>query len=75
MGAHNTDPTQSNRWIGWSAQFSGCLQAFSRSHQFSNLPDISEIVHGPLTQHLLQGDFASLLMPRGLVPHSFLGLE
>jgi hypothetical protein len=46
------------------AQFSRCLQVFSRSHQLSDLPDMSQIVHGPLIQHLLQGDFAGLLMPR-----------
>jgi len=37
---------------------------FSRSHQLSDLPDMSQIVHGPLMQHLLQGDFAGLLVPR-----------
>ena len=46
------------------AQFSRCLQVFSRSHQLSDLPDMSQIVHGPLMQHLLQGDFAGLLVPR-----------
>src|SRR5208283_5709470 len=45
------------------AQFSRRLQVFSRSHQLSNLPDMSQIVHGPLMQHLLQGDFAGLLVP------------
>src|SRR5207237_896482 len=35
------------------AQFSRCLQVFSRSHQLSDLPDMSQIVHGPLMQHLL----------------------
>jgi hypothetical protein len=46
------------------AQLSRCLQVFSRSHQLSDLPDMSQIVHGPLMQHLLQGDFAGLLVPR-----------
>ncbi len=39
-------------------------EVFSRSHQLSDLPDMSQIVHGPLMQHLLQGDFAGLLVPR-----------
>jgi hypothetical protein len=46
------------------AQFSRCLQVFSRSHQLSDLPDMSQIVQGPLMQHLLQVDFAGLLVPR-----------
>ena len=45
------------------AQFSRCLRVFSRSHQLSDLPEMSQIVHGPLMQHLLQGDFAGLLAP------------
>src|SRR5580704_16302316 len=45
------------------AQFSRCLQVFSGSHQLSDLPDMSQIVHGPLMQHLLQGDFAGLRVP------------
>ena len=50
------------------AQFSRRLQVFSRSHQFGDLPDMSQIVHGPLVQHLLQGDFADLLVPGATFP-------
>jgi len=50
------------------AQFSRCLQMFSRSHQLSDLPDMSQIVHGPLMQHLLQGDFANLVVPGAAFP-------
>ena len=32
------------------------------AHQFRDLPDVSEVVHGPLVEHLLQRDFARLLV-------------
>jgi len=36
----------------------------SRPHQLGDLPDVAKIVHGPLVEHLVQGDFTCLRVPR-----------